>query len=134
MHIRWTKSLAIGIDEIDSQHRDLFEQMGRLLDASLEEEGLEAIEKIVIFLEKYIHDHFASEEGYMKRFDYPGYAAHKFAHDGFIASFKFLKEHLISDDNATVAVIDTEQLLSNWWLKHIRIEDKALGEFLLEKL
>ena len=31
MWIRWRESLAIGVEEIDSQHRELVEQFGRLL-------------------------------------------------------------------------------------------------------
>ncbi len=121
--------IAIEMQKSELKLNDYLEYLDRL-----EGEDKAILEQITKFLENYIHDHFASEEGYMKRFDYPGYATHKLAHDGFIASFKFLKEHLVSDDNATIAVIDTEQLLSSWWLKHIRVEDKSLGEFLLEKL
>ena len=134
MGIRWRKSLVVGIDDIDSQHRQLFVHIGELLDASLSGEGLKAVNKTVIFLEDYIHSHFATEENYMQRFDYPGYAEHKFAHDKFIKKFKTLKEALLKNENSSIVVIDTEQLLGNWWLNHIRSEDKVLGKFLAEKL
>lgn len=58
----WSPSLAIGVPEIDDQHRTLFERAGRFAAAVHGHERNARLEELFDFLAEYALEHFASEE------------------------------------------------------------------------
>jgi hemerythrin len=46
MAIEWTDDLAVGIVEIDNQHKELFHQINQLLEACNQGKGKETVGKI----------------------------------------------------------------------------------------
>lgn len=72
MAILWTPDLATKVDEIDSQHRELFKRINDLLDACNQGRGKEEVQKVIRFLEEYVATHFGEEEKYMEKYNYPG--------------------------------------------------------------
>lgn len=62
MSIQWRKSYEIGVEEIDSQHKELFKRIRDLLDACSQNKGRQEVSKMIDFLEEYVDIHFTSEE------------------------------------------------------------------------
>ncbi len=130
MAIEWTEDLATGVKEIDDQHKELFKRINRLLDACKRGEGREEIDKVILFLGNYVTDHFGTEERLMNRYGYPEAESHKTLHENFLKRFSELKDELYTKGERLIAVIETNQLLGDWWISHIGKVDRVLGDFL----
>ena len=52
--IEWTADLATGVDEIDNQHKELFQRINNLLEACNHGKGKEEVKKVISFLEDYV--------------------------------------------------------------------------------
>lgn len=73
MGIGWKESLAIGVEEIDNQHRELVRQFSRLLSACEEGKGEQEAREVLEFLEGYVRRHFSDEEALQRLHRYPAY-------------------------------------------------------------
>ncbi|MDF2630881.1 MAG: hypothetical protein K0R39_4712 [Symbiobacteriaceae bacterium] len=134
MAIQWTEALAVGIDDIDTQHKELFRQADRLLEASQKGIGMEELNRTLTFLGKYVIDHFGTEERYMDRFDYPAARIHKKEHADFVAEFVKTKEKIDREGASLAVLFQMQKRIVEWLNNHIRKEDKALGVYLKTKL
>ena len=130
MGIAWRESLAIGVPEIDRQHKDLLSRFDSLLKACEAGKGMEELQKLVWFLDDYVARHFSDEEAIQRKCTYPGYAAHKSEHDGFIAKLKTLKDEIATDGVAVHHVTATNNMMLKWLINHIAKVDGELGVYL----
>ncbi|RJP23165.1 MAG: hemerythrin [Deltaproteobacteria bacterium] len=128
----WTERLAVGVETIDSQHRELFAAINRLL---REDGGASTgeIPGVIAFLEDYVINHFGMEEVYMRRLSYPGFPFHKGEHVSFVSDFYDLRDEFDAN-GATPEIADRMgRFIGDWLVNHIGRVDKALGAFLREK-
>lgn len=134
MLIEWTEDLAVGIAEIDNQHRELFSRINQLLEACTQGKGKDAVSDIVRFLEEYVVVHFSAEEKLMEKYSYPDYRDHKKLHEQFVTDFSGLKEKLETEGPGPHIVIMTNRVVVTWLNSHIRNVDKNVGAYLKTKL
>lgn len=130
MGIEWRESLSIGVEEIDSQHKQLLSHFDQLLKACEAGKGIEELKRLLGFLDEYVIKHFNNEESIQRLRKYPGYEAHKKEHELFVARLKLLKEEINNEGVALHHVIETNNLLLKWLLHHISTVDVQLGLFL----
>ena len=131
---QWTEELAVGITEIDNQHKELFAQINGLIEACNAGKGKETVQQVIDFLGQYVVNHFGNEEKYMVKHNYPEYTKHKEQHTQFIASFQELKNKFEQDGPGIHIVVLTNRVVVDWLNQHISRSDKALGAFLKDKL
>lgn len=117
--IEWRDSLAIGVEQVDSEHRHLFELMA-LLDIG-------TVVEVVAQLKDYVATHFAHEELLMKESAYPGYEQHLKLHHEFAAQVeKFLAAGTDwNEERVEVA----RHFLSKWLTGHIMAHDLRFGQW-----
>lgn len=133
MAFKWTKALAVGVEEIDNQHKELFEKVNELVAAMREKKGKEVIKETMVFMENYVVKHFLAEEKLMKKFDYPGYEDQHEEHQKFVNEItEFANEIKYVEINSNF-IVHFELKIGNWLLKHTSTIDRELGEFLIEK-
>ena len=130
MGIVWRESLAIGIPEIDSQHKELLSRFDSLLKACEGGKGMQELQRLLEFLDEYVVKHFSDEENIQRKHHYPGYDAHKNEHDGFIARLKALEDEITTEGVAVHHVTETNNLLLKWLINHISKRDGELGAYL----
>lgn len=130
MAIEWRDSLAIGVETIDNQHKELLLRFGRLLDACQAGQGVEELKKLQAFLGEYVHTHFNDEERLQRLHRYPGYEAHHAEHIYFIEQINKLESETKEEGISTHHVVETNNMLLKWLLNHISKVDKELGAFL----
>ena len=82
MPLAWSPSLAIGVEEIDAQHEELFRRAERLVRA-LRTGDRAGVDALFTYLAGYAEKHFLVEERLMEGAGYPGLAAHRAAHARF---------------------------------------------------
>lgn len=134
MHLQWTHDLSVGVEEIDCQHRELFNRINSLDAAIKKGKPKEEIMKLVGFLDDYVIDHFGTEEAYMRDCSYPDYHLHRKKHKWFKEEFSTIKRQ-IADGAPLVEVVGlSNNLLITWFSNHIRTVDRSLGVFLVSRI
>ncbi|NOS36400.1 MAG: bacteriohemerythrin [Deltaproteobacteria bacterium] len=134
MSLQWTKALSVGISEIDDQHKELFGKINKMLNIIVESSEIDETGKVIDFLDEYVVSHFATEEGLMKRFDYPDLEYHLQQHGEFTREFYLFRERCRKEGPSRFLAIQIEEMMVEWWTNHINKVDKVLGSFLMDKL
>lgn len=130
MAILWTEDLAVGVKEIDDQHKELFERVQALLDACKAGQGKPAVVETIHFLESYVIEHFNAEEALQRNVAYPEFMAHKAAHDKFLEDVAELRKSLDESGPTIGTIASTNTMVVDWLMSHIKRMDKKLGEFI----
>jgi len=128
---QWNESYRVGHQEIDAQHKRLFQLAEELHTAMAAGKGKQMLSQTLANLISYTKSHFASEERLMQRYAYPDYAAHKIEHDQLtnkVIAFQ-------NDFNAgrTMLSLDLMQFLKNWLGHHIGQIDQKVAAYIREK-
>lgn len=130
----WTDDLTVGIERIDSQHRSLFQQLEKLMDACVAGREREEVVTMLDFLDRYVVTHFDTEEGLQREYGYPGYDSHRAEHAVFLHRLQCFREELSNSAPSRDFVLRVNQTLIDWLTSHILTVDKAASEFLLKKM
>ena len=134
MKLQWTQDLSVGVEEIDSQHRELFDRINALDSAMRQGRAKEEVVRLFEFLDEYVITHFGTEEKYMTDYSYAGYALHKTKHDWFKKEFSDIRTKLDVEGITPDAIMLSNNLLITWFSNHIRTIDMMLGSFLKSKI
>lgn len=125
---RWTPELAVGVNAVDEQHKELFEAVNALHDAMQAGKGREELGRALRFLRQYVMDHFKAEESIMVASAYPGYPKHRHAHEDLTAKVAELDAKF--SRGAAMLSIEVLHFLRDWLVQHIQGEDRALGAWI----
>lgn len=125
----WSREFEVGVELIDSQHRELIDRINKLMVAIREGRGREETSGLMRFLQEYVVEHFRAEEGLMLRHHYADYAEHKEMHDTFIADLDELVGTLESCGVDSDLVVSVNQKVINWLVSHIFLVDKGLQNY-----
>jgi hemerythrin len=126
--LEWTDALALGIEEIDAQHRELFLHVARVRDAAFSGDASE-IERTLAFLERYVAFHFAAEERYMAAQRYPGLSRHQEEHAWFLRAVQEIEADHLRDGPSADAIARVERFLTDWVRTHIGVCDLGMARF-----
>ncbi|MGI6731294.1 MAG: bacteriohemerythrin [Anaerovoracaceae bacterium] len=129
MAINWTEDLAVGISTIDEQHKTWFEKANQLFEAGKNGKSKEIIAETLDFLTQYTQKHFGDEEQYMRSINYPEYDFQRKAHAGFVAELEKIKKEYEESGGSVVLIINANQMIVDWLIKHISREDKKIGKY-----
>ncbi len=130
MIFAWDPKLAVGVGLIDEQHQELFRRVNDLLEALHAARGNEESGRLLVFLGKYVIEHFRAEERLMASNAYPQAADHKQQHVDFVRTFSDLKSEFDKDGPSLTLAIKLNHAVCGWLRQHIGSTDMALGQFL----
>ena len=82
--MEWKSEYEIGVDSVDTQHRQLVEMISRLETSSSTDTENREMGNALKFLVDYTNQHFSEEEAFMIKFGFPGYDHQKALHKDFI--------------------------------------------------
>lgn len=133
MAIEWDPNLAIGIDDIDAQHRELFRRLDRLLEASAARTTATEVGAMLDFLGDYVREHFATEEKLMDALEYPAAAEHRAEHVEFARELVGLRARHAEEGGTALLVIKVTSRATQWLRDHIYRTDKQLGLYAAER-
>lgn len=129
MSIQWTDDLALGIAEIDGQHKELFAHVNALLDAAKARKGKDEIDRLFQFLDDYTREHFTFEESLQRSAGYPRLEEHRKMHEGFIRTLAMLKARHAENGDSLSLRLQVNQFVVDWLVKHISHEDVDLARY-----
>jgi hemerythrin len=128
----WTPALALGNEEIDAQHDELFRRAAKLLEAMASGDRA-GVAQLFELLGAYAADHFAAEERLMMESQFPGYNVHKAAHQRFIRDYQSLRRLHETSGAAAAVAIKARTWLVEWLQNHVGTTDQQLGRHLQGK-
>jgi hemerythrin-like metal-binding protein len=117
----FTDDLITGFDEVDQQHRRLFQAARRVLDARTT--GREAVLKALRFLLSYVRYHFEAEEHAMRASAFPGQEIHHLQHDLIRKDVDTIRKALIDGRGTDLLLAMIQAIFQDWLLPHIREVD-----------
>lgn len=65
--LQWNDDYAIGVQEIDDEHRSIIERYSILYELMKDGHGHEYYGELILFLNDYVNDHFNHEEQLQKK-------------------------------------------------------------------
>ena len=130
MLIDWNESYSLGVEELDSLHRELFVRFNELISACDSGCGADEARRMLTFLKRYVTDHFTEEEDMLSRYGYPDTFRHKAEHDSFINELNSLEQQF-QEQGATPRMVATiNQTVAIWLIDHISRMDAGFARFL----
>lgn len=127
--IVWNPSLAVGIENIDEEHKAIFDMFGKLYDQMKAGNGHDYYEEMIDFLNDYVTSHLEKEEAFQREINYPDYLYHKKVHDNFkLEVEKMLKAHKESGIS-NQELIKLNLFVKDWLIKHIHDVDMRLATY-----
>lgn len=118
-----------GIDQIDAEHRRLFEIADELYNLKCEEfmpDKYDNIRHILEELRDYTLTHFEHEEAYMESIGYERLPEQKRQHEALEETINDWDTDAI-DENQDETIDEILHLVTNWLVNHILYEDKRIG-------
>ena len=132
MKVEWQEYLSVGVEEIDQQHRLLFDSYNAFFTAYHEGRGGEELIRLFGFLEEYVAIHFSDEERLQQRIGFPDYQKHREEHLKLTGKVADLKVRLGNEGASPSLITSAGLLMTGWLIEHISIMDRAVGRFMKE--
>lgn len=130
--IQFTEDCLIGIEELDNEHRHLFELLNQgmeLLDNHGEGDSYDAIKTLLGELQEYADVHFAHEEKYMEEIRDPELVSQRVQHGLFrnrVANWSFAE--MDSSEDQKKLMVDIMTYMTKWLYNHIIGSDCMIGK------
>lgn len=123
--MNWDSSLESNIPVIDHEHRELVEQLSRLVNES----NPEHIQQMLDFLKEYVVKHFAHEQVMHRKLAYPKTDEHKATHVAFVSTFLELEEEYVEKGSNPEMLQKIVAILNDWLKNHIMGQDKDFADY-----
>lgn len=125
----WRPELSVGVTLIDDQHKLWFEKAEKLFEEGKKGTAKAYVGELLEFLTAYTKKHFADEESYMRKINYPHYEQQRQAHADFIRKLDQLKKDYDSSGGNISVIIAANTMVINWLTQHISTMDKEIGAY-----
>jgi hemerythrin len=130
MRIEWDEGYSLGVEELDSQHRELFSRFNELISACDAGNGADEALRMLEFLTTYVAVHFAEEEALQRRYGYPDAYRHQDEHDAFVRELTGLEQQVRVQGPIPRLVATTNQIVAVWLIDHISRADAEFARYL----
>lgn len=130
MEWQWDSRLETGIEEIDDQHKELFNRIDQLELAIYKGKAVPELIKLIEYLETYISEHFSLEEKLMLDNLYPDFAAHSHQHENFRTYINGVLQSFKNRGADSYLAIDIDKHMRKWWENHILKTDMEYVPYL----
>ncbi|MFT5807424.1 MAG: two-component system cell cycle response regulator [Moritella dasanensis] len=120
--LKWNEDMCVGIEEIDTDHKQILAIIATIIDAIDNNANTEAIEKHFVALTVCATSHFKHEEVLMEAMAFDDFIEHQKGHQEFLQQLPELKHQLLYSNNIDAAE-HVSQFLYDWVIEHIFISD-----------
>ncbi len=129
----WKEKYKLGIENIDHQHKELFDRVGEFLKV-IKSDGewetkLEKVKETLEFMKEYVITHFDSEEAYLKEIGFPEYEEHKAIHEDFKAKVTEYAQKFEEENYDEELVQEFGGMLMAWLINHVASTDQKIAEY-----
>lgn len=128
---QWREEYSMKVPSIDIQHRKLVEMLNTLHDGMVSGTGKEKLAPLLDGLVQYTATHFAHEENYFAKYEYPDAEKHTLQHQQLVQQVLGFKEKF--DSGSANINMELMIFLKDWLIHHILGSDKAYSQHLVER-
>lgn len=130
--VKFTDDCIIGIEQIDDEHRHLFELLNQgmnMLAYHGTGDSYDEIKELIQELDEYAEEHFAHEEAYMKEIRDPELINQRIQHDTFRHRIhNWFLTPIDDSDNQEKLLTEIMQYMTRWLYNHIIASDMMIGK------
>ncbi|BCO25232.1 bacteriohemerythrin [Rhodoferax lithotrophicus] len=123
MGIEWKEAYNLGQADIDQQHRHLFDLTNALMDA----DNVVTMRSLIMQLYKHTREHFEQEENLMRKMKFPDLEVHTHYHNKLLSRLNTISQEVGQGVFNKPALT---QLMNDWALHHIPLDDAAIATFM----
>jgi len=128
--VAWSEKYELGNEQVDSQHRRLFELVSDLIEVCMCGYENDKLQETLDFLVDYTIKHFNDEEALQVQYNYPEYENHKKMHEGFKTMVGGLVREFSETGSSDELSKNVNKIIVRWLINHIQREDKKIGEYI----
>lgn len=126
---QFTEDCLIGIEEIDNEHRTLFQMINEAFELLSDRSNAPTVLKSLLpRLKEYAATHFAHEETYMEKINDPELPRQKKEHSAFTEKVTSYDLASVTEENAFSAAEEILTFLVRWLYGHILGSDIMIGK------
>ena len=125
--MHWKEEYAIGIPEIDSQHKTLLEFIAEFEDAVAGKVHWNTVQPLIVRARESVRFHFAVEESLMQIVNYPKLVPHRAEHLYVLNQFAALEQRVLRKEMKA----ELTPMISAWLFHHMVESDKPFGQYVL---
>ncbi|MBF0448972.1 MAG: bacteriohemerythrin [Magnetococcales bacterium] len=127
---QWNEEYSIEIEEMDDQHKRMFEMAHKVLQAfSLGDQTVG--ERALSLLVDFTQQHFEQEEALLDEYGFPEAKQHKKNHKRLLGKIKQIQKEMAGRGKR--GHINLEKVMKEWVLIHILTEDRKFGQFVRQQ-
>ncbi len=127
--VKWDAALSVKMDDIDNQHKKLFDLINQVHEAMSAGKGKEIMGPVMGDLLQYTKDHFSYEEKMLKRIGYPKLAEHHKVHEYLTDQVKQLHDKVVN--GKPLSPVSVSNFLKDWLKSHILKVDMHYSKYYL---
>jgi len=128
--VAWNDSYKLGNEQVDLQHKKLFEMVNDLINSCLDGSDVVKLKETLGFLVNYTIRHFHFEEELQLQYGYPEYETHKQMHEDFKVTVGELVARFEKNGSSLELSNDVNKIMVRWLVNHIQREDKKIGLYI----
>ena len=128
--IAWNDSYLLGNEQVDRQHKRLFEMVNDLINTSIGQIDEAKLRESLDFLIQYTVRHFHFEEELQLQYDYPEYESHKKIHEDFKVTVCGFVATLDKNGPSPEYCNELNTTVVRWLVNHVQREDRKIGIFI----
>jgi methyl-accepting chemotaxis protein len=125
----WSDRLSVGIDILDSEHKNLISMVNRLYEGMLAGKNAAGLGNVLDGLIAYTASHFKREEEFFAKTGYPESLPHKKEHDELTRRVVDVQAKFSAGVSNTLS-LEVLAFLKNWLASHIQGSDRKYGPHL----
>lgn len=129
--LKWNSRYNLGIARIDSQHKMLVEEIGKLQEAMAKGNANKVVSRTIDALHNYAKTHFREEEEMLRKAGFPELSDHRRYHNSFLEKIEQMKDDYESGKSSIT--IRLNNFLGNWMISHIENIDRQYLKYLDRK-
>jgi len=127
--MEWCNDLLLGVDEIDRQHKAIFDLLNQLSRVCHAEAGDVVIIGLLDFLEQQVRIHIETEERLMIEHSYPGIDEECRQHWEFAREAAEIRRRIKTEGPSRLLAALIAGQMAKWVVEHIRGHDRQLTDF-----
>ncbi len=128
--IEWDDKHSVGISIIDDEHKEFIAIINKVVVIKEHNDNPEEVREILYEMIKYALKHFATEETYMEKFNFPEFQLHRNEHLDFTdKAFTNLNKVIMGDYQMANEILE---YLKQWLVNHIQKTDRKYIECLIK--
>ena len=127
---QFTDDCLIGVDQIDNEHRRLFELVNEVANLLMRNDiNRSDVNAVLMELDEYAVLHFKHEEEYMKEINDPELPRQKEMHQAFVTKLKEIEQLDVEEKDDKETLKNIVEFAARWLFSHIISSDTMIGVY-----